>query len=95
MRKFNKHHVDWSVEFDDKTIAQVREIVDGFAKQYGEDAVLEVEYDWDSVNFHINIPIKETEEERLEREAKELAKAKKQEEADRKRYENLKQKYNW
>ena len=95
MKKFDKHHIDWSVSFDGSTIAEVRKILDVYAKQYGEDAILEYEHDWDSMEFFIKVPKQESEAERLEREAKELAKAKKQEEADRKRYENLKQKYNW
>lgn len=95
MKKFDKHCIDWSVDFDTKTIAEVRKVIDGYAKQYGEDAVLEYEHEWDSLEFFIKVPKKETEEERLAREAKELEKKKKKEEADRAKFEKLKSEYGW
>lgn len=95
MRKFDKHRVDWSAGFDGKTIAEARKVIDGYSKQYGEDAVLEYEHDWDTIDFFISVPKQETEEERLAREAAELAKKLKKEAADRAKFEKLKSEYGW
>lgn len=95
MKKFDKHYVDWSEDLDKKTIAEVRNVIDGYAKEYGEDAVLEYKHDWDTIDFFINVPKRETEEERLAREAKELAKKQKKEAADRAKFEKLKSEYGW
>ena len=95
MKKFDKHHVDWSAGFDTKTIAEVRKVIDEYAKQYGEDAILEYEHDWDSMEFFIKVPKRETEAERLAREAAEIAKKQKKEQSDRAKFEKLKDEYGW
>ena len=95
MKKFDKHHVDWSAGFDTKTIAEVRKVIDEYAKQYGEDAVLEYVHEWDSMEFFIKVPKKETAAERAARELQEAARKKKKEDADRKKFEKLKDEYGW
>ena len=95
MKKFDKHCVDWSMDLDTKTIAEVRKVIDGYAKQYGEDAVLEYVHEWDSMEFFIKVPKRETEEERLAREEREWIKRQKKEAADRAKFEKLKSEYGW
>lgn len=91
MKYFERKSFDWAEEFDGKTLAEARHIVDSMADKFGEDAKLALEYDWESVNFYIEILRTETEEEKEAR----IAKEKKKEKADRVRYENLKSKYGW
>lgn len=95
MKNFDIKRVNWSEDFDCKTLAEVRKIIDSYSVRYGEDAVLEYEWEWDSIEHFIKVPKKETEAERQEREAKELAKKQKKEAADRAKFEKLKEQYGW
>jgi hypothetical protein len=89
--KFEKVDFDWGQEFDMKSLKEIRHIINALSDKYGESAILELDYCWDTMTFSIMVEREETEEEKATR----LKKEQKKVEADRKRYENLKAKYGW
>ena len=94
-RKFERKYCEWHDEFDGKTLAEAREIIDKLIVKHGESAMLRYDLYWDNWEFYIEVEKKETPEEKAAREAKELAKKQKKEEADRKKFEKLKSEYGW
>ena len=95
MIKYKKKSYCWLDDFEYKTLADARAKLDDLIKEFGEETKLEVEYGWDSLDFYISVPKKETDAERLARAAKELAKKQKKEAADRVKFEKLKAEYGW
>lgn len=87
-----RKEVDWLDQLDDKTLKEARDvIIPRLIAHYGENAVIRYEQNWDSYEFFLEVERKETEEERLAREKKEQKKI----EADRKKFQELKEKYGW
>ena len=91
MKYFERKSFDWAEEFDGKTLETARDTINKFIEAFGKDSKLIIEYDWDSVDFLIEVERKETAEE----EAARIEKETRQERADRTRYEKLKAKYGW
>ncbi len=91
IKYYEKKRVSWLEDFDGKTLAQMKHEINALTDMYGSEAVLKVEYDWDSVDTYIETVRGETEAEKAIRIEKET----KQERADRTRYEKLKAKYGW
>lgn len=83
--------IDWGEHLNDETLETARDIINKFIEVYGKDSKLIIEYDWDTVDFLIEVEREETKEEKAVRIAKET----KQERTDRTRYEKLKAKYGW
>lgn len=91
MKYYERKYCDWGDDLGDKTLVEARDYIENLIKLHGEEAKLTIEYDWDTVDFRIEVVRTETEEEKAAR----IAKEQKQEKADRTRYEKLKAKYGW
>ena len=94
-KKYERKVLEWHDEFDDKTLGEMRHIINALTDKFGESAILRYEWEWDTVGFWIDIEKRETPEEKAEREVKELAKKQKKEAADRAKFEKLKSEYGW
>lgn len=91
MKYFERKMLDWGEQLDGETLETARDIINKFIEVYGKDSKLIIEYDWENVDFLIEVERKETAEE----EAARIEKETRQERADRTRYEKLKAKYGW
>lgn len=93
--KYERKAYHWLVEFDDKTLVQMKHEINALTDMYGPEARLVVHYDWDSIDTYIEVIPQKTKEEIAAEAAAEKAKAERKEKADRTRYETLKAKYGW
>lgn len=92
MKKFERSDLDWHDMFDGTSFKEIKDdILPKLIKHYGENAIIGYDQTWDNYDFFIDVERQETAAEKAAREAKEQ----KQIQADRKRFENLKQKYGW
>lgn len=93
--KYEKETLEWHMEFDGNTLGQMRHVINALCDKFGESSILKHELSWDYTEYWIDVEKKETPEEIAAREAKELVKKQKKQEADRAKFEKLKGEYGW
>ena len=91
MKKFERKELDWVEEFGDKSLKDMRHIINALSDKFGDAAILKFEHSWDHMDFWVDVERPETPEEK----AKRLAKEKRKIELDKKRFDELKAKYGW
>lgn len=62
--KYERKAFTWLIEFDGKTLAQMKHEINALTDTYGPEAKLVVHYDWDSVDTYIEVIRQKTEEEK-------------------------------
>lgn len=91
MTYFENKKVDWADEMNGLSLNEAKSYLDRLIKHLGENAKLKLEYEWESIDFFIEVERTPTE---AELNAERLKKEKK-EKADRAKFEKLKSEYGW
>lgn len=95
MMKYEKKDFAWVEEFDDRTLGEMRHIINALSDKFGDSSILRYYQCYDNIEYWIDVEKKETDAERAARELQEAARKKKKEDADRKKFEKLKDEYGW
>jgi len=88
---FELKRLSWGDDLDGLTLEKAKDYIDGLIATFNSDAKLVIEYEWEGVNFLIEVEREATLE---EKEADRIKKEKK-EKADRVKFDKLKAEYGW